>query len=99
MNGVREILRETFGRSPDPDEVYAEAQPLNGATRTKVKKETNSSNCEDIETEIESQEDGCDDVEDSFEEERVSDDGVGHKSQVTAVLPRDQVNSHVLLQF
>ena len=40
VNGVRENLREVLGRSPDPDEVYAEAHRPKGCIGPKSKKKT-----------------------------------------------------------
>jgi hypothetical protein len=55
---VRENLREVLGRSPDPDEVYAEAHRPKGSTVTKSKKTTVTSTWEDIAGEEGSEGDG-----------------------------------------
>jgi hypothetical protein len=48
VNGVRESLREVLGRSPDPDEVYAEAHRPKGCSGAKTKKKTVTPMWEDI---------------------------------------------------
>ena len=48
VNGVIESLREVLGRSPDPDEVYAEAHRPKGSTRARSKKGTLTPMWEDI---------------------------------------------------
>ena len=58
VNGVRENLREVLGRSPDPDEVYAEAHRPKGSTGTKTKKKTVTPTWEYIAGEEESEGDG-----------------------------------------
>ena len=55
VNGVRENLREVLGRSPNPDEVYAEAHRPKGSTGTKAKKKTITPTWEDIDGEFESE--------------------------------------------
>ena len=58
VNGVRENLREVLGRSPDPDEVYAEAHHPKGSTGTKTKKKAVTPTWEDVANEEESEADG-----------------------------------------
>lgn len=58
VNGVRESLRELLGRSPDPEEVYAEARQHKGYDMVTVKKEKGKSKCEDSAGQESSEEDG-----------------------------------------
>lgn len=86
VNGVRESLRETLGRSPDPDEVYAEATRPKGSTVTKEKKVTATLKCEEVEGEEYSDNDD-DDEELSTEYTfgvRCSDEELGRRSHITS---------------
>lgn len=92
VNGVRENLRETLGRSPDPDEVYTEAHRPKGSKKKKAKKETVSENWEDIAEERgTSEEDGVEQWECKSVHKGGSEEGVGNKSHLRDVPQGDQV--------
>ena len=92
VNGVRENLREILGRSPDPDEVYAEAHRDKGS---RVKKDldkisTKWSNSAEEDT---SEEAGDEESRENSIQRGLSNEGVGHKSQVTPPPICDEVYS------
>ena len=82
VSGVRDHLREVLGRSPDPDEVYAEAHRPKGWPVTKTKKKTVTPKWEDIAREEESEGDGRNESEDRSSPKHCNDDGVERLSQV-----------------
>lgn len=91
VHGVRENLRETLGRSPDPDEVYAEVHRDKGSGKTKYQKDTPTLNWA-VNAGEESSEDA--DQEDSVEissEPRSNDEGLGRIS--------DFRSAHQVLMF
>lgn len=99
LNGVRESLREILGRSPDPDEMYAEARRDKGFAGLTPKKETVHSEWEDIDGQELSDEDGQDHSGDNSSERRFSDDGVGRLSHVTTAPPAVSLLHICLLIF
>ena len=84
VNGVRDLLREVLGRSPDPDEVYAEAHRPKGSTGAKTRKKTITPKWEDLAGEEESEGDGRgESVDRSSPKVPQNDDGVERVSQLT----------------
>ena len=84
VNGVRDHLREVLGRSPDPDEVYAEAHRPKGGTGMKSKKKIVNPEYEDLGEEEESEDDKHNEWEDrSYPKHRV-EDGLERVSQLTS---------------
>ena len=96
LTGVRENLREIFGRSPDPDEVYMEAHRHKGSTVKKEKEETIYTKWDNIAQDDTSEEDSGEQSMEKSVQGGVSDEGVGHKSQVTTLPLGDEVNSLLL---
>ena len=84
INGVRDHLQEMLGRSPDPDEVYAEAQRPKGPTGSKTKKKTVSPNWEDLAGEEGSEGDGRNESVERASPKLCTDDGVGRISQLAS---------------
>ena len=93
VNGVRESLREILGRSPDPDEVYTEAHRDKGSRMKKEKKDIVSKKWDSSAQEDTSEEDGEEQSRENSIQGAVSDEGVGHRSQVTTLPVGDQVYS------
>lgn len=84
VNGVRESLRERFGRSPDPDEVYAEATRHKGSRGRKPNKEPPTLMLEEG---VEEESSENNDKEQSTEKssgQRCNDEEVGHLSHMTS---------------
>jgi hypothetical protein len=84
VNGVRDHLREVLGRSPDPDEVYAEAQRPKGPTGSKTSKKTVSPNWEDLAGEEGSEGDRRNESVERASPKICTDDGVGRSSQLAS---------------
>jgi len=78
---VRDHLREVLGRSPDPDEVYAEAQRPKGCSVTKTRKKTLTPKWQDIGREEESEGDGRNESDHRPSPRHCTDDGVERLSQ------------------
>ena len=84
VNGVRDHLREVLGRSPDPDEVYAEAHRPKGSIGTKTKKKTVSPKWEDMAGEEESEGDKRAESMERSSPRHCNDDGIARISRPTS---------------
>ena len=84
VNGVRENLREVLGRSPDPDEVYAEAHRPKGCTRARRKKRALTPMWEDIAGEDQSEGDERNSSVDKSSSPLCNGDGVERISPLTS---------------
>lgn len=84
VNGVRDHLREVLGRSPDPDEVYAEAHRPKGPTGSKSKKKIITPKWEDLAGEEGSEGDGRNEWVERASPKLCTDDGVERASQLTS---------------
>ena len=95
VNGVRESLREILGRSPDPDEVYAEAHRDKGSRVKKEKKDIADSKWDSSAQTVSSEEDGGEHSRENSIQGLVSDEGDVwnsiHRTQLSPMPVGDQV--------
>ena len=91
VNGVRENLRQILGRSPDPDEVYTEAHRDKGSRVKKEKKDGGLTKWDSSAEEDTSEEDGEEHSRENSIQGGVSDEGHGHRSQVSTLPVDEQV--------
>ena len=93
VNGVRESLREILGRSPDPDEVYAEAMREKGSRVKKEKKDRGSKKWDSSAEEDTPDSDGDSQSRENSIQGAANDEVLGHRSQVKEFPVHEEVYS------